>query len=110
MICPYCEIEIHLPQINKQQFTSSYYCNSCRDEFIVWESIKPGDYAVQWQKYRIYCDNKNNCAQLQRIYMDIESDTSIMWRWYNVLELPSIPQNLNEETIEQKIKMYLLFS
>jgi hypothetical protein len=28
-----------------------------------------------------------------------------MYRWHNVLELPTVPQNLNEETIEQKIKL-----
>lgn len=91
-------------------FTSSHYCMSCKEEHIVWESISPGDYVVEWDRYRIYCNTKNNTAQIQRIYMDIESDTSIMYRWYTVLELPTIPDNLNEETVEAKIKLYLLFS
>lgn len=89
---------------------TSYYCMSCKEEHIVWESISPGDYVVEWKRYRIYCSTKDNTAQLQRIYMDIESDTSISYKWYTVLELPSIPKNLNEDTVEAKIKLYLLFS
>lgn len=101
MICPYCDKPIG---------NLSRYCMTCKETYIVWEEINPGDYVFEWGKYRIYCDNKNNCAKVQKIYMDIESDTSIMYRWYTVIELPTIPDNLSEETIESKIKLYLLFS
>lgn len=101
MICPNCQ----LPLGNLKR-----YCMKCKSDFVVWEEIHPGDKVWEWDRYRIYCDTKNNCARIQKVYMDIESDTSITYRWYTVLELPSIPDNLNEETIEAKIKLYLLFS
>lgn len=110
MICPYCEYTFGTPRKHNERFTSSYYCMKCREEYIIWESINPDDYVVECGKYRIYCDTKNNRAQIQKVYMDIESDTSIMWRWGTILELPSIPDNLTEETIEEKLKLYLLFS
>lgn len=110
MNCISCKKELHPPRICREPFTSSYYCSSCREEFIVWEGVKQGDKAIQWQHFRIYCDHKNNCAQLQQLYMDIESDTSIMYRWATILNLPKIPQNLDETNIESKIKLYLLFS
>lgn len=101
MICPHCEIPIG--NLSRQ-------CMKCKTDYIVWEEIRPGDYVFEWSRYRIYCDAANNRAKIQRIYMDIESDTSITYRWYTVLELPTIPDNLSEETIESKIKLYLLFS
>ena len=110
MICPVCEKEMGLQKDQNTTFTAAYYCQSCREEHIVWENIKQGDYVVDHGRYRFYCDTTNNRAQIQKIYMDIESDTSIAYRWYTVLELPSIPQNLNKNTVEQKLKLYLLFS
>lgn len=110
MICPNCQKEIHPARELNSQLTSAYYCPSCREEAIVWEGIKLGDKAFQWNRYRIYCDHQNNSAQLQQLYMDIESDTSIMYRWATVLEFPKIPNNLSKDNIEEKIKMYLLFS
>jgi len=110
MICPSCAKEIGRPKMHTATFTCSYYCMSCKEEHIVWESITPGDYVVEWDRYRIYCNTKDNTAKLQKIYMDIESDTSIMYRWYTVLELPNIPENLTQDTAEEKIKLYLLFS
>ena len=101
MICPNCQ----LPLGNLKR-----YCMKCKAGFLVWEEIHPGDTVLEWDRYRIYCDNKNKRARIQKVYMDIESDTSITYRWYTVLELPTIPDNLNEETIEAKIKLYLLFS
>lgn len=82
----------------------------CRSEHIVWEDIPQDGYAVQSKDWRICCDVENKKAQLRRLYMDIESDTSICYRWYTVLPFPTIPANLNEETIEKKIRFYLLFS
>ena len=102
MICPNCS-QITIGIFSKR-------CMKCKTDYIVWEEIKPGDYVFEWNRYRIYCDVTNNCAKIQRIYMDIESDTSITYRWYTVIELPTIPDNLSEETIEAKIKTYLLFS
>ena len=110
MICPTCSRELHPPQEIIAQFTSSYYCTPCREEFIVWESVKVGNKAFQWNRYRIYCDYTNNTADLQQLYMDIESDTSILYRWATVITLPKIPDNLSVENIEEKIKLYLLFS
>lgn len=107
MICPHCGKPIGS---HNTRFTTTYNCAPCREEYIVWEEIVPEDYVVEWGKYRIYCDTKANRAKIQRIYMDIESDTSITYRWYTVLELPTIPDNLNEKTVEAKIKLYLLFS
>lgn len=110
MICPSCQKELGSPKKHAETFTRRHYCMNCKEEHIVWEDIKPGDYVVEWNRYRIYCDVANNRSMVQRIYMDIESDTSIMYRWYTILELPSIPQNLNAENIERKIKTILLFS
>ncbi len=110
MICPSCQEEISPPKIHKVAFTSSHYCKMCKEEHIVWESVKPGHYAAQWGKYRLYCEPDNNRCLLQQIYFDIESDTSIMYRWHTILELSAIPQNLSEETVEDKIKTILLFS
>lgn len=101
MICPDCKIPIG--NLSRQ-------CMKCKTDYIVWEEINPGDRVFEWDRYRIYCDIKNNRAKVQRIYMDIQSDTSIMYRWYTVIDLPTIPDNLSEETIEAKIKLYLLFS
>ena len=101
MICPYCDKPIS---------TLGRYCMTCKETYIVWEEISPGDRVFEWNRYRIYCDTKNNRAKVQKIYMDIESDTSITYRWYTIIELPTIPDNLSEETIEAKIKLYLLFS
>jgi hypothetical protein len=110
MICPSCEKELHPPQFCESRFTSTYHCAPCRAEFNVWEGIKHGDEAYQWRQYRIYCDYQSGHSMVQRIYMDIETDTSITYRWYTVLELPAIPKNLSAETIERKIKTILLFS
>lgn len=110
MICPTCGESIGMPKMHTATFTTSHYCMPCKEEHIVWENIAAGDYVVEWGKYRIYCNTKDNTAQIQKIYMDIESDTSIMYRWHTLLELPSIPENLSEETVESKIKLYLLFS
>lgn len=110
MICPSCQKEIHPPQEITAQFTSSYYCKACRDEAIVWEGIRPGNKAFQWKGFRIYCDYENKTADLQQLYMDIETDTSILYRWATILNLPKIPDNLSKETVEEKIKLYLLFS
>jgi len=101
MICPDCRIPIG--NLDRR-------CMKCKTDYIVWEEINPGDRVFEWDRYRIYCDTKNNRAKVQKIYMDIESDTSITYRWYTVIELPTIPDNLSEETIEAKIKLYLLFS
>ena len=110
MICPSCEQILTKPRNHSTTYTSSYYCMSCKEEHIVWENISPDDYAVEWERYRILCHTKTNTAEVQKIYMDIESDTSITYRWYTLLELPAIPKNLTEETVETKIKLYLLFS
>lgn len=109
MICPHCQKEIGMAQ-KPGNFVATYYCQSCRVEIYVWESIKPGEYVIDHGRFRFHCDPKNNRSSLQKIYMDIESDTSISYRWYTILELPSIPRNLTKENIEQKIKLYLLFS
>lgn len=110
MICPTCNKELHPPQEITQQFTSAYYCNPCKEEFIVWDGVRHGNKAYQYKNYRIYCDIENNTADLQQLYFDIESDTSIMYRWFTILNLPKIPDNLSKDTIEDKIKLYLLFS
>ena len=110
MICPTCRKEICKPKMHTATFTSSHFCLNCKEEHVVWENIKVGDYAVEWNKYRIYCDTHNNRSMVQEVYMDIESDTSIMYRWYTILELPAIPTNLTAETIERKLKTILLFS
>lgn len=110
MICPSCNRELYGPQVQTAEFTSSYYCTPCKEEFIVWEGIRWGCKAFQWKGYRIYCDYPNKTADLQQLYMDIESDTSIMYRWATILNLPKIPENLSTENIEEKIKLYLLFS
>lgn len=101
MMCPYCQIPIG---------NLTRHCMKCNEKYIVWEEIKSGDYVFEWGRYRIYCDAESNRAKIQKIQMDIESDTSILYRWYTVLELPVIPDNLSEETVEAKIKTYLLFS
>ena len=75
----------------------------------MWESVRRGNKAFQWKNYRIYCDYENKTAELQQLYMDIESDTSILYRWAPVVSFP-IPQNLSVDNIEEKIKLYLLFS
>lgn len=110
MICPSCGKELHPPQIQSAQFTSSYYCLPCKEEFIVWESVRIGNKAYQWKNYRIYCDYENKTADLQQLYMDIESDTSILYRWATIVTLPKIPDNLSVDNIAEKIKLYLLFS
>lgn len=111
MICPNCQKEIHPPQeVTHKQFTSSYYCTPCKERAIVWEGIEQGNKAYQCGRLRIHCDYKTNTAQVQRLYMDIESDTSIVYRWGTLLELSSIPANLSVDNIEEKIKLYLLFS
>ena len=110
MICPNCKKELHPPQEVIEQFTSAYYCTPYKEQFIVWEGIRRGNKAYQWNGYRIYCDYENKTADLQQLYMDIESDTSIMYRWATILNLPKIPNNLSAETVADKIKLYLLFS
>lgn len=110
MICPDCGQEISKPRNHSTRFTASYYCMQCRHEHIVWEDIKEGDYVIQSKDWRFYCDKENNRSRIRRLYMDIESDTSICYRWANVLELPVIPDNLSVDTFDQKLKMYLLFS
>lgn len=110
MICPSCNKELHPAQEISTQFTSSYYCMPCKEEFIVWEGVRVGSKAYQWKNYRIYCDHESKTADLQQLYMDIESDTSILYRWFTILNLPKIPDNLSKDNIEEKIKLYLLFS
>lgn len=110
MICPTCEKEIGLQKDQNTTFTAAYYCQHCREEHIVWENIKPGDQVIDFQRYRFYIDNANKRARIEKVYMDIETDTSICYRWYTVLELPSIPQNLTKDNVEEKLKLYLLFS
>jgi len=110
MICPECQRKI-LPQKDRDgTYSTAYYCQHCRHEHFVLDKVNPGDTTVEFERYRFYIDNTNNRARIEKIYMDIETDTSITYRWYTVLELPSIPQNLNEETVEQKLKLYILFS
>jgi hypothetical protein len=87
-----------------------YNCPKCRDEYIVWEEMKPGCYAIEKGKYRLYCDPEKNKCEVQRVGMDIQSDTSIMYRWYSILELDAIPQNVTEENFDDKIKTLLIFS
>lgn len=110
MICPDCGKELHPPRIHTTTFTASYYCSQCRQDHIVWEGVKNKDYVVQHRDWRFYCDEENNKSSIQRMYMDIESDTSICYRWYTVLELPVIPENLTVENVQEKLKLYLLFS
>ena len=110
MICPDCGVELSKPRTHSTRFTASYYCNKCRAEHIVWEDIMQDGYAVQSRDWRICCDVENKKAYLRQLYMDIESDTSICYRWATVLGFPVIPPNLNENTIVDKIKFYLLFS
>jgi hypothetical protein len=83
---------------------------NCQAEHIVWEEVKHGDYVVQFKNYRFYCDTTNNKCQIQKIYMDLESDTSIVYRWGTILELNAIPHNLTPENVEEKLKLILLFS
>jgi hypothetical protein len=110
MICPDCGANIHPPREHQERFTTAYYCKSCNQEAIVWESVKPGNKAFQWGMYRIYCDYENNAADLQQLYMDIESDTSVIYRWATIITLGAVPSNLSADNIESKIKLYLLFS
>jgi hypothetical protein len=109
VICPNCQKEIG-PVQEPGTYVSMYYCQSCRTEIPVWETIHPGDQVLDHGRYRFYIDNKNNRARIEKIYMDIETDTSICYRWYTLLELPSIPENLTKDNVEEKIKLYLLFS
>ena len=110
MICFQCRNEIDKPRNSSSYWVSNYYCTICREEFTVWGQIRLGDYVVEHRDYRIYCDMKTNRSAIQRVYVEIEGDGSIMYRWHTILELPVIPQNLNAETIEQKLKTILLFS
>jgi len=110
MICPHCNREILLAKEPDTTYASVYYCQNCRMEHIVVDEIEPGDYVIEHKECRFYIDNKNNRARIEQRYMYVESDTSITFRWYTVLELPSIPQNLNKDTVEEKLKLYLLFS
>lgn len=109
MNCPYCARDILLVK-EQETYASVYYCQNCRTELTVISDIKDDDQAFEWKQYRILCNTKSNRAHIQKLYMDILSDTSIIFRWYTVVELPNIPQNLTKDTIEQKLKMYLLFS
>jgi hypothetical protein len=109
MICYSCQ-EPFPKQGNSTPFTRTYYCPKCKEEMITWDEVKKDDYVFEVGRYRIYCDTGTQTSRIQRIYMDIESDTSIMYRWATILELPTIPSNLTEENAEQKLKMYLLFS
>lgn len=110
MICPTCEREIGRQKDQDTTFTVAYYCQHCREEHIVWDNVKKGDYTIDFKRWRFYIDTQNNRARIEKVYMDIESDTSISYRWYTVLELPTIPQNLTNDNVEEKLKLYLLFS
>lgn len=110
MICPDCAEELSKPRKHNIRFTSSYYCKRCKAEHIVWEDVMPGDYVIQNRDWRFYCNVEHNGCHIQRMYMEIESDTSICYRWTTVLSLHSIPQNLDESNVEEKLKLYLLFS
>lgn len=114
MNCPDCGLCLD-SQRSKREGRSTgslttYRCPSCRDEYIVWEDIKIGCYAIEKGKYRLYCDPEHNKCEVQRVGMDIQSDTSIMYRWYPILELDAIPQNVTEENFDDKIKIILVFS
>lgn len=110
MICPVCQVHLFGPRKHSERYSTSMYCKSCRMESIIGEYVKPGDYVVESGRYRFYCNPSTNKASIQRLYMDIESDTSIMYRWYDVVQLPSIPENLTEQTVDDKLRIYLLFS
>lgn len=110
MICPDCGKELAPPRQHTITFTSSYYCSHCRQDHIVWEDVKRGAYVIQSKDWRFYCDEEKNTSIVQRLYMDIESDTSICYRWADVLKLPAIPENLSVENVAEKLKLYLLFS
>lgn len=110
MICPICSANLAGPRQHSERFSTAYYCNSCHSESIIDENVKQGDYVVETGRYRFYCRPKTNTATIQELYMDIETDTSIIYRWYDVVQLPSIPNNLSEQTVDSKLKMYLLFS
>ena len=109
MKCPNCQAIIGSPRKHSEQFTTSYRCRSCNEESVIWEGVKVGDYVIESGHYRFYCNPSKNEAILQQLYMDIETDTSIIYRWYDLVPLPGIPNNLNEDTVEDKLKLYLLF-
>lgn len=114
MICPNCELNLD-SQHSKDRcqmngFTSTYYCPKCKEEFIVWGGLRIGCYAIEKGRYRLYCDPENNTCEVQKVYMDIESDTSIMYRWYPIVKLDAIPQNVTDENFDEKIKTLIIFS
>ncbi len=110
MICSTCEKDLTLPAAKTYipGSVSTYYC--CQDEYLVWDEIPRDCYVIERGKYRLLCDPAQNLTKIQQVYMDIESDTSIMYRWYTILELNAIPQGVDQDNLEEKIKTYLLFS
>lgn len=114
MICPNCELNLDSQHSKDRShmnaFTSTYYCPKCKEEFIVWGGMKPGHYAIEKGRYRLYCIPETNKCEVQKVYMDIESDTSIMYRWYSILEIDAIPQGITDENFDEKVKLMLVFS
>lgn len=113
MICPSCSKELTTQfrrEANVFGGVTSYFCAPCKEEALVWEDMKVGCFSLEKGRYRLYCDSASNTCKIQQIYMDIESDTSIMYRWYTVLEINAIPQGITDENFEEKVKMMLVFS
>lgn len=115
MICPFCKNECpdhknRERHFNKTLAIENYHCQACNEQFLVWEHIEKGCYAIEHKDFRIYCDPEKNHCQIQKLYMEIESDTSVMYRWYSILEMNAIPQNLTVDTVEENLKTILLFS
>jgi hypothetical protein len=108
MICPGCNKDLTQPAARTFPGSiSTYYC--CNEEYLLWDEVLPGCYVIEHGPHRMLCDPNQNTCKIQKVYMDIESDTSIMYRWYTILELNAIPQ-VTQENFEEKIKTYLLFS
>ena len=114
MNCPDCDLclDNQRSKSHAQMYstTAAYYCSQCRQNLLVWEDMKPGCRAIEKGKYRLYCDPEKNKCEVQKLGMDIQSDTSIMYRWYPILELDAIPQNVTEDNFDDKIKTLLIFS
>lgn len=112
MICPNCCFEIKSLNHDPKYLTTiyEYSCGSCCEKFVVWSQVRDGCQIFEHKEYRLHCDPRNNKCQIQKMYMEIESDTSIMYRWYDILELNAVPQGLTEENFPDKLRTMLIFS
>lgn len=107
MPCLFCKGEltdpVRTPDLDYIKIFADFICDNCRIEYTMIEDTRElVEYVMKTEEYRMVINLVAGTCEIRKVDQ--------IGRSYSVMQLSSVPQNINPQNVGEKIKTFLLFS